>query len=154
SGLALGELSFLWARHLTFQHAEHRLLTFYSTPREVTNLLFAVKAVGSPDPRSIDFPDADTKALARALGNVLTDSAQRELAGRVRGLSTDNLADRATAWVRSVEVVAGRVGLLASGDVSVAANLVARFPLPGLLSPSAQREDLLAYSISAEYGEL
>jgi tetratricopeptide (TPR) repeat protein len=154
SGLALGELSFLWARHLTFQHAEHHVLTFYSTPKALTDLLFAVKAVGSPDPRSIDFPDAEAKALARALGNALTDSAQRELASRVRGLSTDTLADRAFAWARSVELVAGRVGLLACGDVSIAANLVTRFPLPGLLSPSAQREDLLAYSVSAEYGEL
>lgn len=154
SGLSLGELSFLWARHLTFHYAEHNLLTFYPTTKDLTNLLFAAKAVGSPDPRSIDFPDGDAKALARQLGNALNDAAQRELASRVRGLSTDTLAERANAWARSVELVAGRIGLLACGDVSVAADLVARFPMPGLLSPRTQKEDLLAYAISEQYGEM
>ncbi|HVW26476.1 MAG TPA: hypothetical protein VHC69_14005 [Polyangiaceae bacterium] len=154
SGLSLGELSFLWARHLTFQRESHRLLSLFPTPGDLANLLIAAKAVGSPQTRSIDFLGNEPKELAKALRRSIDEGSLEKLMERVRTLSAEGLADRAAAWAENVERVAGRVGLLACGDVSIATNLVTRFPLPGLVSPKEQIEDLLAYSISAEYGEL
>jgi hypothetical protein len=154
SGLALGELSFLWARHLTFQRDAYRLLAFYPKAQDLANLVVAAKAVGTPETRSIDFLSGDAKELAKALRKMMDDATAYKLAERVRTLSPDGLAERAVTWARGVELVAGRVGLLACGDVSQAFNLVVRFPLPGFVSPREQGEDLLSYAVSEQYGEL
>jgi hypothetical protein len=154
SGLALGELSFLWARHLTFQRDSHRLLTFFPTAPDLTNLLVAAKAVGAPHTRSIDFLETGPKEIAKGLRRLIDEGSLEKLSQRVRTLSPDGLSDRAIGWARNVELIAGRVGLLACGDVAIATNLVTRFPLPGFVSPKEQLDDLLGYAISAEYGEL
>ncbi|HEX4335642.1 MAG TPA: tetratricopeptide repeat protein [Polyangiaceae bacterium] len=154
SGLSLGELSFLWSRHLTFHHDAYRLAAFFPTTLDLANLVVAAKAVGSPETRSIDFLTGETKDLAKALRKAMDEDAFEKLAERCRSLSPDGLAARAVVWARGVELVAGRVGLLACGDVAIASNLVMRFPQPGLLSPREQGDDLLSYAISDEYGEL
>src|SRR6185503_11433803 len=128
-----GELSFLWGRHLTFMCGENHLLTFFSTARDVLGLLQAICAAVSGDRRAFDSLDADTKELARGIERGLEPGTHRDLARRVENIDLETVAERATAWVRGVERLAGRVGLLACGDVAVAASLVGRFPLTGLL---------------------
>jgi tetratricopeptide (TPR) repeat protein len=154
SGLALGELSFLWGRHLTFLCGEHNLLTFFPTARDVGNVLFALRAAVAADRRVFESLDGETRDLARGIERSLDPGMQRDVARRVERIDFAKVPERARAWARGVERLAGRIGLLACGDAAVATSLVARFPLTGLLTPREQSEDLLAYSISAEYGEM
>ncbi len=154
SGLALGELSFLWARHLAFHRPEHRLLTFFSTTQDLASLVLSALAIGGAERSALDSLEGETKDLARALRRALSEDALIELRQRVSALSTHGVSHRVLGWARSAELVAGRVGLLSCGDVTVAASLVGRFPLTGLVSAAEQTEDLLAYAISSEYQEL
>jgi hypothetical protein len=61
---------------------------------------------------------------------------------------------RVARWLRAVELAGGRVGLLACGDVSIAAELVKRHPVRGTTSEEDQVTDIMSFSVSDEYATL
>jgi hypothetical protein len=67
--------------------------------------------------------------------------------------STAQVSARLEQWARGAVFVAGRAGLLACGNLELAASIVERAPLPG---PSATEQigDLIAYSLTDEYSML
>ena len=152
SGLGLPELAFLWARHLAFYRPEHYLLVFYPSLRDIAALLVAALPLGGhPTDEPLEGRAAE---LSSRLERALDEASRERLERAVEHFDAKNLRRRIAAWMRSVQLAGGRAGLLACGDLHLAATLLERFPPSGDLSAAEQLADLRAYSISREYAEL
>jgi hypothetical protein len=69
-------------------------------------------------------------------------------------LNPSDVRRAAAHFARSAELVAGRVGLVASGHLEQALALTERFP-GARISPLAERRaDLLRFTVSAELGQI
>lgn len=152
SGLGLPELAFIWGRHLALFRPEHYLLAFYPSLRDIAALLVAALPLGGHE---ADEPlEGRTAEMSAELEAKLDATARARLEEAVSGFDTRNLRRRIAAWMRSVLLSGGRAGLLACGDLHLAATLLERFPPPGGLDAAEELADLRAYSISRQYAEL
>jgi tetratricopeptide (TPR) repeat protein len=152
SGLTLPELAFLWGRHLTYFRPDHYLRVFYPTLEEMTSMLLAAMLASDWDPQRMRDHDPDTARLAAHLHRALDEPALGVLRAATKKLTAANGRARLYDWVRSVARVANRAGLLACGDVRVAAVMSHRFPIE---APDVDEVgDLLQYSLSEAYAEL
>ncbi len=118
SGLAVPQLAFLAARHLTYYRPEHYALVFYPSVADLSALVLAAVKLAMPKmPASkpiqegakrlgarLDPDGAAKDALARAVASLEDRGGRMDLA----------------AYVRGVELTAHRAGLLACGDLAVA----------------------------------
>lgn len=149
SGLELPELAFLWGRALFALRREHRVIVAFDTPEALARLFDTAHAVVE---RRAKVPSEVSPELVKALDRGW-DAPQRE---RVKAL-LDALGDArasAEALLGSYELGAARAGLLACGDVGIAASLSERFPFGRLKSTSEQIDALLTFSVSDAYLEL
>ncbi|RYZ05008.1 MAG: hypothetical protein EOO73_21710 [Myxococcales bacterium] len=152
SGFSLPELVFLWSRELAFARPEETALCYFPTVAELTQLLLAALAVGgNASMRSID---GDAKRLASALKREVRGAALDALQGAAARIDARDVSRRASLFVRGAELVAGRVGLAASGSVEAALALSARFPRGSATQPAERRADLLRFAVSPELGQL
>jgi hypothetical protein len=152
SGLTLPELAFLWGRHLTFFRPDHYLRVFYSTVDEMTSVLLGAMLAGEGDPERSRGHDPDTVRLGAHLRATLGQEELGVLRAATRKLTAANGRARVQGWVQSVARVANRAGLVACGDVHVAARMIQRFPIE---APEVdQVGDLTQYSLSDAYAEL
>jgi len=154
SGLGMPELAFLWSRQLTAFRPEHRASSFFPSAPELSALAEAALSLGGAAYLPFKRLDGDAKLFARALKRYLSPRAANELDELVRLLPAAEIGARVASWAKAVELAAGRVGLLASGDPELAVGLIRRFPLAGSTTADEQIKDVLAYSISDEYGLL
>lgn len=154
SGLDLRELSFLWGRHLTVFRPELRLLTFYPTVELLTQLNAAAALATDWTDRKASFVEPALAELARHIHEDLEDADRPALAAVTAELQRGDPAARLLEWARGVELTAARLGLVACGDVSVAAALTERFPVGGHTSVFDQVNALLAFTASDEYTAL
>ncbi len=154
SGLELPELAFLWARHLTVHRPEYRLVLFFATVEQLTTLVTASFAAWDWTPRKAKIYDPELRRLAQGLHERLGDSGRERLRSATAGLSLGEAEGRLLAWVRAVELVAVRVGLLACGDLHVACELVQRFPQGKYTSAYDQVSALMPFKLSEEYVRL
>jgi len=152
SGLGLSELAFIWGRHLALFRPEHYLLAFYPSLRDIAALLVAALPLGGHE---ADEPlEGRTAELSGELEAKLDAEARERLEEAVAGFDARNPSRRIAAWMRSVLLSGGRAGLLACGDLHLAATLLERFPPPVGLDAAEELADLRAYSISRQYAEL
>ncbi|MDF3067566.1 MAG: domain protein putative component of TonB system [Polyangiaceae bacterium] len=152
SGFSLPELVFLWSRELAFARPEETALCYFPTVSELTQLLLAALAVGgNASMRSID---GDAKRLASALKREVRGPELDALQSAASRLEAHDVGRRAGHFVRGAELVAGRVGLAASGSVSAALALSARFPRGSATSAAERRADLLRFAVSPELGQV
>jgi hypothetical protein len=56
--------------------------------------------------------------------------------------------------MRSAELTAGRVGLVASGNLELGLALTQRFPRGRATKPAERRADLLRFTVSPELGQI
>jgi hypothetical protein len=151
SGRTLPELAFRWARVLVQFRPERRTLAHFSAPGELDALgraTAALTATGSP-PKL----DADAKLLVRGLRRHVRGPVLSNLAAAVGSNSPAELAARLSIWARQTALLGGRAGLLACGNLALAASVIERAPLPGA-SATEQLDDIVAYSVSDEYARL
>ncbi len=152
SGFGLPELVFLWSRELSFARPEEAALCYFSSVTELSQLLLAALAVGgNASMRSID---GDAKRLASALKREVRGSALEALQAAAARIEPHDVSRRAAQFTRGAELVAGRVGLAASGSLEAALALSARFPRGQATSPAERREDLLRFAVSPELGQV
>jgi hypothetical protein len=151
SGHTLPELAFRWARLLVLLRPENRLVALFPEPDELTALGRAALAVVTtgPAPRL----DGDAKLFARGLRRHLRGPALSNLQAAIGASSAAGLAARLKSWARSSERIAARAGLLACGNLTLAARLTEALPLSGS-SAREQVDDLISYSLSDEYAAL
>jgi hypothetical protein len=152
SGLSLPELAFLWARQLTLVRPDHRLLVLFPSVEELADLVKAALATASAkDLRSLE---GDAKRFAGGLKRALRGAGAERLRAAVQDFPKSETSRRVSSWARSVELAAGRAGLLACGNLEIAARLSRRFPFGKLVSAEEAVDDLLAYAVSREHEEL
>jgi tetratricopeptide (TPR) repeat protein len=150
SGRSVPELTFRITWELAYERLTWRLLQLHPSLAEMSKLVLAglgvvLKTTG----------DAEVDRLSTTIASRLDADRRKRLevaVGRVtaRGGTVDLLG-----WVRSVERTACRAGLLACGDLTVAARILAVDPRAvGGLGASDRIRDLLAFSVSSNYASV
>ncbi len=155
SGWGMGELAFLAAHHLTFARPGWRIIALLGSRDEVRSLLMGGLAVARPDMPGLAELGSRAQEFAAQLQPQMSAETRESLGTLVEGvLSGDDTLDVFT-WLRSVEVTASRAGLLASGNVTVAANVLAvAGATPGGQSAAERAKALLAFCVSQRHTAL
>jgi hypothetical protein len=154
SGLSLAQLAFLWGRQLTLFRPEHHVAVFFPTVEELTSLVRAALVAGEcPGLPMADLNPAFRK-LAKDLKRKMHPGSYGRLCAASQRVRPDALERLARDWLRTLELTGGRAGLLACGDVSVAAELVQKHPQRGQTREEEQVSDLMSFSVSDEYTKL
>lgn len=152
SGFNLPELVFLWARELSFARPEEAALCYFPDADELSQLMLAALAVGgATSMRSID---GDAKRIASALKREVRGAALDALAASAARIQPQDVSRHAAAFVRAAELTAGRVGLVASGNLELALLLSQRFPRGQITQAAERRADLLRFTVSPELGQI
>ncbi|HWA77588.1 MAG TPA: hypothetical protein VG937_34865 [Polyangiaceae bacterium] len=154
SGLGLGQLAFLWGRHLPRFRAEFRAVPFFKDSGELSLLLIAGLALAGVPGVDVRTLDGDAKRLYAALRREVRGEKLDSLRDVARGLPLAEVEVRAERLLRELELLGVRAGLLASGDVTAAADLIRRFPTEGVTNGDDQLAELYAFSISSRYQTL
>jgi hypothetical protein len=152
SGFSLPELVFLWSRELAFARPDVAALAYFSDVAELGQLLLAALAVGGAvSMRSID---SDAKRIASTLKREVRGAMLEALQAVAQRFPTHEVTGRADAFVRAAELVAGRVGLVACGNLEVSLALTERFARGGVTQIAERRADLLRFTVSPELGQI
>ena len=152
SGFSLPELVFLWSRELAFARPDVAAIAYCPDAAELGQLLLAALAVGGAvSMRSID---SDAKRIASNLKREVRGAMLEALQGVAQRFPAHDVARRASAFERSAELVAGRVGLVASGNLEVSLGLTRRFARGGATQIAERRADLLRFTVSPELGQI
>jgi len=154
TGLSLSQLAFLWGRHLCRLRPAARAFTFFQEGDELSAFIEAAAALAGAAEVDPAILDADGKRIYAALGADLGSQDLERLRNAAGDFSLLGLADRAKRAVARAELAGVRAGLLACGDVCVAAKLIERFPLSGATTVEEQKGELFAFAISDAYGAL
>jgi hypothetical protein len=154
TGLGLSQLAFLWGRHLGRLRPAARVFAFFNEPDELVAFIEAAAAVGGAAEAHAAIPDADGKRFHAALRAEVQGAELERLQAAARDFSLLGLAERARRAAARVELAGVRAGLLACGDVCIAAKLIERFPATGVTTTADQKGELFAFAISDGYGAL
>ncbi|MCL2449791.1 MAG: hypothetical protein FWD17_12660, partial [Polyangiaceae bacterium] len=115
SGPTAKDLAFLAGRHLTYYRPEYHVLVYYPTRDELTALLFAaVQVINGDSPAA---PPA-VRALRARIERRLGTAERAALRDGVRRLNERGGQAKVGAWMRGVELSAGRAGLFLCGDLA------------------------------------
>ncbi len=154
SGLELSELCFLWGRHLAFLRPEHRLGLYFPSVPELTEFILAALSLGGSPQLPFKKLEGDAKLFARGLKRHLSPQQLAQLKSLSERFPLQQSPQVALSWTRAVEMSTSRAGLLASGNLEIAARMSERFPLGMQLSPGEQLSDLMAWCVSDDYATL
>jgi len=152
SGRPVTELPFLFGRELAYQHLTSRVLPFYPTLDELRALVTA--AVGLVLGRGGQLPP-DLERMARDLAPRIDPVRRAALATAVHKVTDRDGQLDLLSWLRAVERASCRAGLLACGDLTIAARVLAtdRHAVSGM-SAAERVRDLVPFSVSPGYGGL
>ncbi len=149
------ELAFVVGRHLAYYRPEHYALVFFPSLQELTTLFLAAVKVALPE---VPVPIALGETVARMRKSLIKHATLQErewLEFAVKALEERGGRVDLGSWVRSVELSAGRAGLLLCGDLAVALAWIKRESRAiAELTSEDRRRDLLAFSASAELAAL
>ncbi len=150
TGRPLSEMTFLFARELAYMRLADRVLMFYPELPDLRALVTAaISIVTGRD------PGADIAPLRTDLAGRLDQAQRRALDVAVRMLTKRGGQIDLVDWQRSVERIACRAGMLACGDLNVAARLLAvDGRVIGGMSAADRIKDLIPFSISQRYAGL
>jgi hypothetical protein len=152
SGFSLPELVFLWARELSFARPEEAALCYFPSASELSQLLLAALAVGgATSMRSID---GDAKRIASSLKREVRGAALDALAAAAARIDPQHVVRYAADFMRASELTAGRVALVASGNLELGLALSERFPRGTVTQAAERRADLLRFTVSPELGQI
>lgn len=155
SGWGMGELAFLAAHHLTYARPGWRIIALLGSRDEVRSLLMGGLAVARPDVPGLAEIGSRAQEFAGQLQDRMSGETRELLGTMVEGLLSGEETLEVFAWLRTVEETASRAGLLASGNVTVAANVLAvAGATPGGQSAAERARALLAFCVSKRHAEL
>ena len=154
-GLTTKDLAFLGGRHLAYYRAEHNVLVYFPTLKQLTILLLATVQLslsGLPVPDGIA---AQVGALRERIDRKLQPGERATIADAVSRLDARGGRADLAAWIRSVELTAARAGLVLCGDLRTAMTR-ARADARGIAGVTIDdtRADLVAFCASSAHGDL
>lgn len=150
SGRSVPELLFRTGYELGAQRELGRLLVFYPEREQLQTLVAA--AVGLVEPARLPSNAVD---LSKAIEQCLDDSTRAHLHVMVAAALSQRLDLDVSAVLRDLETVAGRIGLLACTDLTVAARQVAiETRATEGLTASDRVRDLLAFAVSQTHADV
>ena len=152
SGFTLPELVCLWARELSYARPEQAALVYFPNAAELTQLLLAALALGGA--ASMRAIDGDAKRLASLLKREVRGAALDALRAAAGAFPVREVNLRVAGFIRAAELVAGRVALVACGDLELVLAQDQRFPRGRLTRPEERRADLLRFTIGSDYGQI
>ena len=153
-GFSLPELTFLWGRTLTYFRPEHYPLVFFSSVADMASLLLAAAHASDWSAEQVRSLDPDTARLAGHLRKHVDPAHLEEIRSVTQKLTMEKARTRVERWVNAIDEAANRAGLIACGDVRVAAAMISRFPSRGPESVRAHTGDVFQYSVSSEYASI
>ncbi|HEU5075093.1 MAG TPA: tetratricopeptide repeat protein [Polyangiaceae bacterium] len=153
SGRSVVELAFIATHHLAYSRGPWRLLAFWTDAVRLQTLLHAAVALVKPD------LELEIGEFGDGLRSMLSDRLPPErkdaLAEAVEAMLGCGKQLDVVRWARSVEEAACRAALLASGDVTVAASVLAVAGAPvGGQSAADRARDLLPFTVSRQFAAL
>ena len=152
SGFSIPELVCLWARELSFARPEQTVLCYFPDAAELSQLLLAALAVGGAT--SMRAIDNDAKRLASGLKREVRGAAFDALQAAAQAFPVAEVSARALAFIRSAELVAGRVAFVACGDLELTLKLDRKFPRTRLTQTDERRADLFQFALGHEVGQI
>jgi tetratricopeptide (TPR) repeat protein len=154
SGPSAKDLAFLAGRHLTFYRPGYQVLLYYPSREELTTLLLAAAQVAMPKAAAAS-DDPAVASLRARLARHIEDDDRAALKKAVRALDARGGQAALGAWMCSVELTAGRAGLLLAGDLATATSIlrsesrdVANVPV------EMRRGDLIAFCASRTHASI
>jgi tetratricopeptide (TPR) repeat protein len=154
-GMSTRDLAFLAGRHLAYYRPEHQVLIHYSTLDELSVLFLSIVKLAMPEVPVPTQLGAAVDKLRKELGRNARDEERDAMKVAVKKLDERGGRVDLAAWIKSVELSAGRVGLLLCGDMAVAAaRLRAEARAIAELTMEDRRGDLLAFCASNELAAL
>ncbi len=155
SGWGMGDLAFLAAHHLTYARPGWRIIALLGSRDEVRSLIMAGMSVARPDIPGLAEIGSRSQEFAHQLEGRMSPEVRESLGSVVEQLMGGGATLDVFAWLRSVEETAGRAGLLASGNLTVAANVLAiAGASPGGQSAAERAKGLLAFCVSKQHAAL
>ncbi len=155
TGWGMGDLAFLAAHHLSYTRPGWRIIALLGSRDEVRSLLMAGMSVARPDVPGLAEIGSRAREFAQQIEGRMSEDTRASVGAIVEQLMGDGGALDVFAWLRSVEETAGRAGLLASGNVTVAANVLAiAGASPGGQSAAERARGLLAFCVSERHAAL
>jgi tetratricopeptide (TPR) repeat protein len=150
TGRSVPELAFMLGYELATMRLAGRMIAFYPTLSELKALVVAAIALVIPSELP---PEVD--ALRAAIGPRLDPVLRLKLQNAVRALGERGGQLDVLRYVRALERAASRAGLLACGDLNVAARLIAidGRHIAGLTAADRVR-DLIGFCVSDNYGRV
>jgi hypothetical protein len=152
SGFSVPELVCLWARELSFLRQEQAALCYFPDASELSQLLFAACAVSGT--ANLGAISSDAKRIASGLKREVRGASLEALRAAAQSFPVHAVEAHADAFIRSAELVARRVALVACGDLELTLAFDRRFPRAGLTNVQERRADLLRFMISSELGQI
>jgi len=147
------ELAFAAAKQLAYVRPEHLLCRIPNITAGALKVLLqaAIKSIAADSGAKPEGPDAEwIKALRQAYQRepVLLE----QISGVVRKFVASKAEGDLYKWLASVELSANRAGLVACGDLDVAAKAVSTEPVPaGGIQSKDKVKDLVVFSVTEDY---
>jgi tetratricopeptide (TPR) repeat protein len=155
AGMGPLESAFIAGQELTHSLPGLRLRTLLPNLTALKSwLLGAIRLLKPNFPVSSEL-DAAVAEAAGALREGASGEYREHLIHTVSKLLQDGAALDLKRWIRGVDQAADRAGLILSGDLDVAANLIRSEPArPGAIDSVARARDVLIYSVSPAYSRV
>lgn len=154
-GVTTQDLAFVVGRHLTYYRPEHYALVFFPSLPELSTLFLAAVKVALPE---VPVPTELGETVSRMRKELLRHATLQErewLEAAVKALEERGGRVDLGSWVKSVELSAGRAGLLLCGDLSIATKRIkSESRAIAELDAEDRRRDLLAFCASSELAAL
>jgi tetratricopeptide (TPR) repeat protein len=154
SGIEVRELAFLIGRALVCFRPEHRPMTLFPTLDELSAVLSASLSLGNVAQLPFKSLEGDAKVFARGLRRHLKVPQLNALESFAQTFPVREANAKILSWVRAVELSSARAGLVACGDLELAASLIRRHPLGTAVNLDDQVRTLLGYAVSPAYAAL
>jgi tetratricopeptide (TPR) repeat protein len=150
-GHGVPELAFAFARELAFHQATSYLGPLFPSTAELKTLVMAAMGVAMPELSTA----GEVSVLRNSLAARLGDDERRELSAVVRTIAARGGALDLSRWLRGAESLACRAGLLACGDLTAAARMLAiDGRVIGGMTGAERVRSLVPFSIGADYAAL
>jgi tetratricopeptide (TPR) repeat protein len=154
-GMSAKDVAFVVGRHLTYYRPEHAVLVHFPTLQELTVLVLAAVRLAMP---GMEIPSAiapAVEALVEPLSRHVSEREREKMSHAVEKLDARGGRIGLPSWIRSVELTAGRAGLLLCGDLQTAMSRIRdEKRATAHVAIAEKRADLLAFCASRELAEL